>query len=353
MKTKSLLIALCILNLSVSAATKITEELSETGKDFTDSLDGPYTEHTIYFGPRVDYIHYDEKFYLCDFQELADKDGATIVRIDGDPKSREYGVNPGFFFTYQYIGKKVPLSFTIPKASFQIGFFNAYDGSTQDRRSVGNNEYVVEFEPYRFNKLNFYGTYGMELGYFMDLEKTHIHIVTGLNGRIWYRDLVNSSEVPDGLRVTNVELYHWLTAPIKTEIGFPVSKTFTFGVNLGLKFLLSGRMKYILSLSDNYGNSAKAFANPVTLAHQANFFDKLGICAGLFFQQRLSLRKSIKVSPYFEYFYSGKSNIGEIDFDSNSGYFYEPASKTFLIGLSINFVKHLEISDQSPGNSVD
>ena len=294
-----------------------------------------YPFHTISFGPHLGYIHYDEIFHENEMKAVALKDSIVIDSFAGVPKSTEYGFCPGLSFSYCYTGKKVPIFFSIPKLTLLLGAGNTYDGSTQWQEST-NNGVVVGFDPYTFTKTNLYMMYGFDLGYLIVVKSCHLRISTGFERRIWRRNLVDRSDVPEGIRVKNYERYSWISIPINTVFHFLVNDKFSIGAEFRTKFMVYGRMQIVFSASDGY-DKIEIEADPVKLGN------RVGCYGALLLEPRISRKVGLRIAPYFEYYRFGKSNVGTQKYVgdgviSKSYHFYEPASKTFWGGLAFDIL---------------
>jgi len=314
----------------------IKEYLDPEGVEMVDGLAdiGPYPIHTVLLGPRAGYLFYDEIFNQKDMQELAATEGFYIKQIIGWPKSTEYGVWPGFSFQYRYIGPNVPVFITIPKISFAIGIFNTYDGSRCTTMYVNPEKDTadVQYFPATFQKMNLFLNYGFDLGYLFVIKKFRLSVNSGIDGRIWVRDLVDRSEtLPEGVHFRNNEVYSWIYFPINASFSFQPTNKFSIGVLAGLDFMASGSMQINLKMWDAY-DAIEANAEKVKLANT------LGYHAALLIEPRLSRARAVKFSPFIHYYQFGRSNIGTITIQGDSGHFYEPASKTIVVGIDITFM---------------
>lgn len=303
-----------------------------------------YPFHTISLGPHLGYIHYDEIFHENEMKALALMDGIVIDSFAGVPKSTEYGFCPGLSFSYCYTGKKVPIFFSIPTLTLLLGVGNTYDGSTGSVDSTSSGV-VAEFNPYTFTKTNLYMRYGFDLGYLFIVKKFHLRISTGFEQRIWRRNLVDRSDIPEGIRVKDYERYSWISIPVNTVLYYLANDKFTIGAEFGTKFMVYGKMQIVFSISNNY-EKIETEADAVKLGN------RVGCYGALLLEPRISRKVGLRIAPYFEYYRFGKSNTGTKRYVGNivnnePTHFYEPASKTFWGGLAFDILIYPGVKKQS------
>ncbi len=313
---------------------------------------GPYPVNTIFLGPGFGYLYYDEIFVKEDIIKLLELGGLYIdsLAFDGEPKSTEYGICPGISFSYQYIGDDLPISVSIPNLSLVFGISNTYDGATQDSLLIdttGPVKFAVNMiSPYEFTKTNIFLSYGFSLGYLFVINKVQLHVFLGFDLRMWIRNLENKSETPSGLRIKNYERYNWIYVPVNAVFDYSVSDKFTVGAQITANLMTRGTMQIVYRIRDNFGGSAELDADKVKLGK------RMGYYGAIIFNMRLSPRIGMKLTPYFEYYQFGKSNVGTMQWKgaivSNRGHFYEPASKTFWGGLSFKLMFYPKTKRKNP-----
>jgi len=288
-----------------------------------------YNEITT-IGLTLGYFTYNEIISLTDdIQQFTDQFGFK-PEISGAPKSTETGTVFGLSAekTFYFWKDRMLLR---PKASFLFGYNTSYDGSTQQQMLVSDNGDTIGFgyDPIKYTKNNFFLDAGCDVGYVFPQEHLPFTLYSGIDFKLWYRDLLASGgQLTYSTGVNNSETYYWFNVPIGIMMTKPMSPTLVLGIDARLDWMVYGTMK--VSMSD--GSSSDDYP-AVTLGNRPSF--KLE----LFSQSKSSDDRAYKFSPYVIWYGFEKSNT-EIatSSDQTSHMFLEPASRSFVVGITVSLV---------------
>ena len=272
----------------------------------------------IPFGLSLDYLYYHE--------DISDDIGNFPVY--GVPKSTEYGFLIGLRggATFYSLENKL---FLRPRAAVLLGFGNTYDGSLQRQPILGpaGDTAGFEYTPYKFTKNNFFLHAGCDLGYSFPHFNFPFALYTGLDFKLWYRDLMESQDVlyyTPG--VANSETYYWLGVPLGVLITRPVSTKLLLGMDACATVMFTGGMNVAMTAADGSPLNYPA----VTLGNRTS------LKVELFMQRKLDERLSVKFAPYFLWYNFGKSN-SEPSPGGNGASFFEPSSTSYLMGFILTW----------------
>ncbi len=277
------------------------------------------------FGLSLSYLYYkenpDESEEIRDFTDYY----GFPPRLRGAPKSTEYGTVYGLSWSTTIYSWQNKLLLR-PRAALLLGIDNTYDGSTQAKLLPDDTGGVagLEFYPVTFKKNNVYLSAGCDIGYVVPIVHFPFAFYTGLDFKLWYRDLTQLQETQGELYYNtdagNSETYYWFNIPAGILITRPVLPRYVLGADASVGVLIFGGMQVAGVSSVNYPM--------VALGNRASC--KLE----LFVQQRKDNGSSMRLTPYFEYYGFGKSNAAVAP-DGTS--FYEPSSDSFLFGLTLSW----------------
>jgi hypothetical protein len=290
----------------------------------------------ISLGLSLDYLYYNENIDLSDENRSFKDHFGYAPQLSGAPKSTEYGVLIGLRggATFYSLENKL---FLQPRAAVLLGFGNTYDGSLQAQPMLGHtmgDTVGLEFDPYKFTKNNFFLHAGCDLGYSFPYFNFPFAIYTGLDFKLWYRDLIdNQGVLYYTTNVANSETYYWLGVPLGVLFTKPVSPKLVLGMDASVTVMFTGGMNVAMTAADgspiNYPS--------VTLGNRAS------LKAELFMQKKLDERLSVKFAPYFLWYGFGKSNTetasasGSGNGVSNNQMFFEPSSTSYLMGFILTW----------------
>lgn len=289
--------------------------------------------HMLSVGPCINYMFYKELFTV---EDLLNEEASEIDSIIGTPKSTEYGLSAGIDFSYTYTNPNRPMFFR-PKFSFIYGMLNTYDGASQLTMDLSDSVTAVNYQPISFKKDNYFLQTGFDAGCVFSSEVSRLTLSAGLDARLWIREFIEGGMMfSENENYTDREYYYWFTFPIDVCVSRIVNSQWTIGINGIFNLMFFGQMKYLSTASDYYGNTLKLSGTPVTLRNRP------GARFELFAEKRINNFLGVRVSPYFEFYLFGKSNIGELSYKINGetieegGSFYEPSSKSFWGGVVVN-----------------
>ena len=281
----------------------------------------------ISFGVSVDYLYYKEEIDISDeIQSFKDYFGRP-PQIQGAPKSTEYGFLIGLHLGGQFYSLENKL-WARPEVTALLGFGNTYDGSLQSQLLInGNGDTVgLEYDPYKFNKNNFFVHAGCEVGYTFSNPVAPFALYSGLDFKLWYRNLIdNQGLLYYSTNIANSETYYWLGLPLGVLLTCPVSPKLVLGLDANATFMLTGNMGVTMTSSDG---TPINFPN-VTLGNRTS------LNIALFMEKLLNEQLSIKFSPYLSWYGFGKSNTETASAGSASETFYEPPSSSYLFGATL------------------
>jgi hypothetical protein len=287
-----------------------------------------YSE-VISFGLSVDYLYYNENVDLSDEIRNFTYHFGRAPLFSGAPKSTEYGFLIGLRGggTFYSLENKL---FLRPRVAVLLGFGNTYDGSLQGQpllNSTGDTT-GISFDPYKFNKNNFFLHAACDLGYSFPLYNFPFVIYTGLDFKLWYRDLIASQDVLYyAAGVANSETYYWLGIPLGVLVTRPVNPKLVVGMDASATVMLTGGMSVTMTAAD--GSAANYPA--VTLGNRTY------LMVELFTQNKLNDRLAVKFAPYFIWYSFGKSNIETATSGLDAQTFFEPSSDSYLMGFVLTW----------------
>jgi hypothetical protein len=289
----------------------------------------------ISLGLSLDYLYYNEDIDLsAEIQSFKDHFGRA-PQFSGAPKSTEYGILIGLRggATFYSLENKL---FLRPRAALLLGFGNTYDGSLQGQPMIGSAGDTVglAYDAYKFNKNNFFLHAGCDLGYSFPYFNFPFVIYTGLDFKLWYRDLIdNQGVLYYTTGVANSETYYWLGLPLGVLITRPVSPKLLLGMDASATVMITGGMNVAMTAADGSPVNYPA----VTLGNRTS------LKVELFMQKKLEERLSVKFAPYFLWYTFGKSNTetasapGSGNGVTNNQMFFEPSSTSYLMGLILTW----------------
>ncbi|HUI92671.1 MAG TPA: hypothetical protein VLX68_10525 [Chitinivibrionales bacterium] len=294
---------------------------------------------TIAVGPQASYFYYNEHIEIDPLVQQFRDQYLRSPKISGEPKSSEYGgmLGVNFGITRYLPGPHLLIR---PRVALLVGMGNTYDGSEQggvlDSAGV---PVGIEFVPHKDQKDNIFLMGGCDIGYVFTNASWPTAVYSGLDAKLWYRDMVLYSEqayVPPG--TTMSETYYWFSVPIGAVITKPLSGRWLLGIEPRVDLMFFGQMQ----ITEDVTGSDVSYNYPaVTLGSKASFR------LDLYMQTRLGSSISLKFGPYAMLYGFGKSNT---DTATASVYgepaekmsFWEPASASYWIGfnLQVLFLKN-------------
>ncbi len=287
---------------------------------------------SLFFYPRIisiglslSWLYYSEDVDLSDLVGAFRDHFGRDPQIFGAPKSDEYGAVFGLSLGGTFYNWENRLVVR-PKAGLLVGFDNTYDGSSQGQITVNatGDTTGIEFDPYTFQKTNVFLFAGCDLGYAFPNTALPLFVYTGLDCKLWYRDLMdNQGELYYSPDVSNWELYYWFSAPLGVNISRPVSARSVVGIDACVNFMFYGGMQAGLT-----SGGASTNYPPVTLGNRAS------VKVELFVEKKRDNRPALRFAPYFLYYTFGRSNTAV---DGAGETFYEPSSNSFLFGFTISW----------------
>lgn len=287
----------------------------------------------ISIGLRLAYFAYNELFPMEETLEFLGVD-----RIQGQPKSSEFGLCEGL--ELDLMGR-IPGSpmFIRPRLSGFLGIMHRYDGSTQADVQVIGGDTVAVYEPAEMRKNNYFLRGSLELGGGHFGKKGAITVFTGIDARLWSRTFSRQEK----------EYYYWCNLPLGLAMHANNNKGWRFGLEMRAFFMIGGAMHYVYDQPGLFSTSPIE-APPVYLSNEIPFARRFSWRVELPIQKRLGNALSLRFYPYFEYYHFGRSNIDTMTIDpdylysyepgSNLVPFYEPASDTYIGGLSLDLMLH-------------
>jgi hypothetical protein len=280
----------------------------------------------VSIGLSLGYLYYSEDMDLSDeIQAFTSKFGRA-PRIVGTPKSTEYGALYGLSASATFYSWENRL-IVRPRAGLLLGLNNTYDGSTQAQWYVDGSTGDTagfEFDPLTFQKNNAFLFAGCDIGYAIPYVKFPFFIYTGLDFKLWYRDLVdNGGELLYTTEVSNSETYYWLSAPLGVLVTRPVSPRYVLGTDACVNFMFFGGMQ----AGQGSGGTSVNYP-PVTLGNRES------VKVELFVEKKRDNKPALRFAPYFLYYTFGKSTAGTA---SDGTGFFEPSSNSFLFGFTVSW----------------
>lgn len=215
-----------------------------------------------------------------------------------------------------------------------LGLFHTYDGSSQaDTFSTPDGTVVARYEPIEDRKSNFFFHGGFDIGAGALKRNFGIAGYSGLELRLWKR----------AFRGSMSEYYYWANLPLGIIAYVNAGPSVRFGIDARIAFMLGGDMQISFGrLERQYDVTIPA----VALSENQDFGKRYSgrVALPVEFMTRPTL--SIRLTPWFEAYAFGKSNIDtlsvrdEYGYEEMAGPFYEPASETFWGGIEVMFVIH-------------
>jgi hypothetical protein len=287
--------------------------------------------HIVSLGLSFSYLYYNEDIDISDIIGKFSERFGHSPRIVGTPKSTEYGTALGVTGSVMYFNWEKRLMVR-PRAGLTVGFDNTYDGSLQGQLYRGslNDTIGVEFDPYSFKKNNVFLFSGCDAGYAFPSFFIPCFMYTGLDFKLWYRDLMNNQGTGYyNFEVNNWETYYWFSIPLGIYLARQTGAAYVLGADACVNFMFYGAMK----AGQTSGEGGVTIDYPaVTLGNRA------AVRVEVFIQKKRDDGPSVRFSPYFMFYTFGRSN-SDIAQSSDGGHqtFYEPSSKSFLFGLTISW----------------
>jgi hypothetical protein len=284
-------------------------------------------------GLSLSYFDYNEDTRVDeDIQSFTRHFGIPPVVI-GTPKSSENG------FDFSVSGGEAFYSwqnrlFLRPRAELVLGIGNTYNGSTQGEyiADAPGDTIGIQFHPYTGKKNNIFIFAGCDVGYAPFLFKYPFVIYTGLDYKLWYRNLnITEGNTYYVGAASNAETYSWFALPLGVLCTKPVSPDLALGFDARVDWMFYGTMKVTV----NTGSSGSTVDYPrVTLGNFPLFRLEL------FAQKKRNEQASIKYSAYVMYYGFVKSNT-ETSTSTDPSFpgsdFFEPASKSIVAGFAVSF----------------
>ncbi len=279
----------------------------------------------VSIGLSLGYLYYSEDLDLSDdIRDFTQMYGRAPV-IVGTPKSTEYGTVFGISASATFYSWENRL-IVRPRVALVLGLNNTYNGSTQEQLYRDNNGDTtgIEFDPLTFQKNNAFLFAGCDVGYAIPYVKFPFFIYTGIDFKLWYRDLVdNGGDLLYSTDVSNSETYYWLSAPLGVLVTRPVSPRYVLGIDACVNFMFFGGMQ----AGQGSGGTSVNYP-PVTLGNRAS------AKVELFVEKKRDNKPALRFAPYFLYYTFGKSNTQTA---GDGTVFLEPSSNTFLFGFTLSW----------------
>lgn len=250
--------------------------------------------------------------------------------IIGTPKSNEYGAVMGFNLDIARFVQK-PHLFVRSRFALLLGIANTYDGSLQPVADTAGGTGSIVFTPKTEQKNNIFICGGIDVGPAFADAKCPWTAYTGLDLKVWYRDMTSSSEQSAG--GSSSELYYWLSVPLGMIITKPVSPRLLLGCEPRVDFMFYGRMQ----ASESDENTGSVNFPALTLGNRASFR------VDAFLQTRLGSTVSLRFGPYVMLYGFAQSNTDTVTLPGNYGgpgyreTFTEPESASLWIGINFMF----------------
>lgn len=283
----------------------------------------------VSIGVSLGYLYYSEDLDMSDDIQAFTSEFGRAPRLVGAPKSTEYGTVFGASASATFYSWENRL-IVRPRAGLLLGLNNTYDGSTQEQLYRDNNGDTtgIEFDPLTFQKNNVFLFAGCDIGYAIPYVKFPFFMYTGLDFKLWYRDLVdNGGDLLYSTDVSNSETYYWLSAPLGVLVTRPVSPRYVLGMDACVNFMFFGGMQA------GQGSGGTSVNYPaVTLGNRAS------VKVELFVEKKRDNKPALRFAPYFLYYTFGKSNtaVAPPSGDTPES-FYEPSSNSFQFGFTLSW----------------
>jgi hypothetical protein len=246
----------------------------------------------------------------------------------GVPKSTEYGTIISLSLGETFYNWKNRLVIR-PRVDLLVGYDDTYDGSYQGDpvlNSLGDTV-AYAFAPLKFQKTNISLFAECDAGYAFPFAKFPFFMYTGLDFKLWYRNLLNNSNVLFSSEASNSETYYWFSVPLGVNIVRPINSRWIMGGDANVNFMFFGSMQ----VSQSVGNVPSGYP-AVTLGNQAS------VRIELFIEKKRDNKPAMRFAPYFLYYSFSRSNSAVAQAsDGTSLSFYEPSSNSFLVGATLSW----------------
>jgi hypothetical protein len=273
-------------------------------------------------GPSLSWFYYNEHIDINPLIRQFRNEYMYQPVIVGTPKSSEYGAVLGFNLRTARLMRKPHLFFR-SRFALLLGIANSYDGSLQGYTDTSAGVGGIVYKPSKEQKNNVYVFGGVDAGYAFANAKCPWAVYSGLDIKVWYRDLTFYSQQSSS--ASSSELYYWLSVPLGVVLTRPVSPDLLFGVEPRCDFMVYGRMQISETVS---------YYPTLTLGNRASFR------LDAFMQTRLGSMVSLRFGPYAMFYGFGQSNTDTVTVPVYGGYqaeqmaFCEPASASFWVGFN-------------------
>ena len=139
---------------------------------------------------------------------------------------------------------------------------------------------------------------GCDVGYAVPYVKFPFVVYTGLDFKLWYRDLTPLVDTQGVLYYNtdagNSETYYWFSLPLGIFVTKPMSPRYVLGADACVTYMFFGGMKVDGGPSANYP--------AVTLGNRASCKIEL------FVEKKKDNGPSVRFAPYFMFYTFGRSN---------------------------------------------
>jgi len=243
--------------------------------------------------------------------------------IEGTPKSSEYGAVLGIHLDVaRYLPK--PHLFTRSHFGVLLGLANTYDGSLQGTLDTSKGSGTILFAPQSGQKNNFFIFAGVDFGPAFANVKCPWAAYTGLDLKIWYRDMIFYSQQEGSASAS--ELYFWFSVPLGMVITKPVSPHLLLGCEPRIDFMFYGKMQ----ASESGGVDGSIDFPALKLGNRAS------LRLDAFMQTRLGPSVSLRFGPYAMLYGFAQSNTDTVSLGGSGTRmeFVEPASASLWIGIN-------------------
>jgi|WetSurMetagenome_2_1015567.scaffolds.fasta_scaffold00142_21 hypothetical protein len=277
-------------------------------------------------GVSLSWLYYAEETDVAEVaRNFENAYGYAPQRITGAPKSTEYGVIEGIHLAATLFNWQNKL-IVRPKGGLLVGFGNTYDGSTQAQpvlNASGDSAIGFEFYPVKFQKTNVFFFAGCDAGYALPYGALPCFIYTGLDFKLWYRNLISNQYVLYASGGSNWETYYWLSVPLGVMLSHPVNGRVVVGMDASVNFMVYGAMQ----VGMDAGASSVSYP-AVVLGNRPSARIEL------FVEKKRDNRPGLKFAPYFLYYGFARSNEAAA---SDGETFFEPSSNSFLFGATLSW----------------
>jgi len=286
----------------------------------------------ISVGPWLSYFYYNENIDVGQMVQWYRDQYGTTPNVVGTPKSSEYGAVIGVRLQMPHYLRKPDL-FIRPQVALLLGLNNTYDGSSAGTYDSGSTGAVLEFTPVVMQKNNIFLFGSCDIGYTFSPGRWSCVAYTGLDGKLWIRDMTQYSTSPDesGSSVSSSETYYWFSVPLGAIIAHPISSRTVLGIEPRIEFMFFGQMQ----IEQSDASSSITYDYPaVTLGNRVSYRLET------FLQVRVNERTSLTFALFGLLYGFGKSNTDSATisdgFTSIKAAFLEPSSQSYQIGFTLN-----------------